>query len=281
MNMEQRFHCDGVVVVRKVLDAAAVEELATALDDNIASPGPWANDYTPDGSNGRFFGDYVNWQRFPGYRRAGRTGALPALATRLISGPVRFFHEHALVKEPGTTEITPWHHDEPYYCVDGSANVSLWVPLDPVPASAGVQFIAGSHRWGRRFVPRMFLDHSPYTAAADGFELVPDIDAELDRHQIVSFDVDPGDVIAFHFRTVHSAPGTAGVIDHRRRAVSFRYVGGDARFATRPWLHSPPFDRVEPGAPLDEERFPVVTADDQLVDDADSTQRSIRANVRQ
>ena len=33
---------------------------------------------------------------------------------------------------------------------------------------------------------------------------------------------------------------------------------GDARFATRPWLHSPPFDDVVPGAELDGARFPVV-----------------------
>jgi ectoine hydroxylase-related dioxygenase (phytanoyl-CoA dioxygenase family) len=171
---------------------------------------------------------------------------------------VRFFHEHALVKEPGTTEITPWHHDEPYYCVDGAENVSLWVPLDPVPARAGVRFVVGSHRWGRRFVPRKFVDHTPYAAAEHGFELVPDIDAGVACTEIVSFDVSPGDVIALHFRTVHGAPGTAGLTDCRRRAVSFRYVGADARFATRPWLHSPPFDPVSPGEPLDDERFPLL-----------------------
>ena len=38
------------------------------------------------------------------------------LAPKLPGEQVRFFHEHALVKEPGTSEITPWHHDEPYYC---------------------------------------------------------------------------------------------------------------------------------------------------------------------
>ena len=43
------------------------------------------------------------------------------------------------------------------------------------------------------------------------------------------------------------------------RAVSFRYVGDDARFATRPWLHSPPFDDVRPGEQLDDARFPVVS----------------------
>jgi len=37
-----------------------------------------------------------------------------------------------------------------------------------------------------------------------------------------------------------------------------RYVGDDARFALRPWLHSPPYDPITPGEPLDNERFPLV-----------------------
>ncbi len=96
------------------------------------------------------------------------------------STTVRFFHEHALVKEPGTNERTPWHHDQPYYCVDGDQNVSMWIALDPVPASSGVRFIAGSHRWNRWFVPRKFVDHTPYAEGVGRYELVPDLDAELD-----------------------------------------------------------------------------------------------------
>ena len=56
------------------------------------------------------------------------------VAARLMgSRTARFFHEHVLVKEPGATERTPWHHDQPYYPVDGDQNVSMWIALDPVP----------------------------------------------------------------------------------------------------------------------------------------------------
>jgi ectoine hydroxylase-related dioxygenase (phytanoyl-CoA dioxygenase family) len=177
------------------------------------------------------------------------------------SRQARFFHEHVLVKEPGTREITPWHHDQPYYCVDGDQSVSLWIPLDAVPAAAGVEFIRGSHRWGRWFVPRKFVDHSPYAPCDDRFELIPDLDAERDQLDILRFDLEPGDAIAFHFRTVHDAPGTAALAG-RRRAFSARFFGDDATFALRPWLHSPPFeprDLVE-GGPLDDPRFPVLAS---------------------
>ena len=166
-----------------------------------------------------------------------------------------------LVKEPGTREVTPWHHDQPYYCVDGDQNVSFWVPLDPVPASCGVRFVAGSHRWGRWFVPRRFVDHVPYSEPDDRFELVPDMDAELDRHRIVVTAVEPGDVIAFHFRTLHDAPGTEG-LSTRRRVVSLPLAGRRRHLRAAPVAALPA--RSSSGsssraAPLDDDRFPLVT----------------------
>ena len=73
----------------------------------------------------------------------------------------------------------------------------------------------------------------------------------------------PGDVVAFHFRTLHAAPGTTSADRHhggRRTVVSFRYLGDDARWATRPWKTSPPFadEGLVPGDVLDEGRFPIV-----------------------
>ena len=79
---------------------------------------------------------------------------------------------------------------------DGRRPVPAWLaPLGPAVRAAQVR------RRTRR---------TPH--ADDGFELVPDIDAVRDAaDDIVAFDVEPGDVIAFHFRTLHAAPGTAGV----------------------------------------------------------------------
>jgi hypothetical protein len=86
----------------------------------------------------------------------------------------------------------------------------------------------------------------------------PDIDAVRDQHEIVSCDVEPGDVIAFHYRTLHSAPGTAG------RTSSRGAPSASAISAAMPG--SPPgrgcthrrYDPITPGEPLDDERFPLV-----------------------
>src|SRR5438309_510545 len=119
-DLAAEYRRDGVVLVRKVLDEAQLADLAAAVEENLAVPGPWAIDYTPTGSTGRFFGDYVNWDRIDGYRQAALYGPLPELARTLLGEAPRFFHEHTLVKEQETHEVTPWHHDEPYYCVDGA-----------------------------------------------------------------------------------------------------------------------------------------------------------------
>ena len=129
----RQFHDDGVTVLRAAVSADELAALADAVDANMAAPSEWASDYTPADRAGRFFGDYVSWQRFPAYRHVAFESELPRAASALMqSHTVRFFHEHILVKEPGTTEVTPWHHDQPYYCVDGDQNVSMWIALDPV-----------------------------------------------------------------------------------------------------------------------------------------------------
>jgi len=256
----ETFRRDGVVVVKGAVGPHALALLEEGVEHNRDHPSDWSHWYTDADEAVGFWSDYVTWPDVEPYRRVVFETPLAALAGELMgSESVRFFHEHVLVKEPGAGERTPWHHDQPYYCVDGDQNVSMWIPLDPVPASSGVRFIAGSHRWDRWFVPRRFLDHESYAPADDRYEVVPDLDAELGDHRVVSFDLEPGDLIAFHYRTLHDAPGNEQAIS--RRVVSLRWLGDDARFATRPWQVSPPYEPegLEVGGPLDgDPRFPLV-----------------------
>ncbi len=266
------FRTDGAVVIRDLVSARWLDELADGVEYNRTHPSPWSHWYTDPGAAVGFWSDYVTWPRVEQYQRVVFDSGLAAVAGELMgSRTVRFFHEHVLVKEPGASERTPWHHDEPYYGIDGSLNVSMWIALDPVPSTSGLRFLAGSHRWGRLFVPRRFIDHEPYQDGSavvtddhtdDGtrrYEIVPDIDAEIADHRVLSWDVEPGDVIAFHYRTLHDAPGNQ--LTTRRRAVSLRWLGDDATFGARPWLTSPPYEPegLVVGGPLDgDARFPLV-----------------------
>ena len=269
-DLADAFRRDGAVLVKGVAEQPWLLRLAEAIDANHADPGPFRSDYTAPDASGSFWGDYCNWQRFDAYREfALHSGVAHLVANVLGSEQVRFFHEHVLVKEPGTAESTPWHHDQPYYCVDGDQVCSVWLSLDPVPADRGLRFVAGSHRGGYH-LPRKFLTAEPYWQehATTSFTPVPDIDELLRlpaddpaRPHVLTFDVEPGDAIVFHMRALHDAPGTAGA-RHRRRAFTTRWLGDDAVFAERPGETSPPFEWLRdrgqrPGQPLDHPEFPV------------------------
>jgi ectoine hydroxylase-related dioxygenase (phytanoyl-CoA dioxygenase family) len=256
----EEFQRDGVVILRGLF-VDWIESLRQGVERNMADPGPYTKGYTPDGGPGRFFGDYCNWQRIPEYEDFVRHSPAAEIAGRLMgSDTVRFFHEHVLVKEPGTEDRTPWHHDQPYYGIDGSMTCSLWMPLDVVARDTCPEFIAGSHGWGRRFLPRMFTGED-YIRRDDDLEPIPDFDSSRDDYDIRSWDLAPGDAVAFSFLTVHGAPPNLSTT-RRRRGFASRWLGDDARYAARSGRTSPPFPelvgRLAPGDPLDVPEFPLV-----------------------
>ena len=167
------------------------------------------------------------------------------------------FHDHVLVKEPGTSKATPWHQDAPYYFVDGEQTVSFWVPVEPVK-EATLRCVAGSHLWPKMVLPVRWLSEQNFYAGENDYLPVPDPDAEPDKFKVVEWEMEPGDAVAFHYKTVHGARGNMS--ERRRRAFSMRWVGDDARYVKRPGRTSPPFPGhdMKDGERLREDWFPVV-----------------------
>ena len=89
---------------------------------------------------------------------------------------------------------------------------------------------------------------------------MPDIDTARDDYEIVSWDLEPGDVYVFHGLTVHGAGGNVRE-DVRRRGYAVRYTGDDVRYDTRPGpninLRS---SSHRDGDRLDSEQYPRVVA---------------------
>ena len=246
---------DGVVLVRGLF-ADHVDDLRAGIAQNMADPGPYASENERNGETGRFFDDYCNWQRIDAFRRVAESSpAAPVAAALMQSQRVQLFHDHVLVKEPGTSMATPWHSDGPYYFVEGRQTISFWSPLDPV-REASLRCVAGSHLWEKDVLPTRwakgdaFFDPAPY---------IPVPDPEAEGMRIVEFDMEPGDAVAFHYRTLHGARGNRS--DARRRAFSLRLIGDDARYVTRPGPTSPPFPGhgMVAGQRLREDWFPYLS----------------------
>lgn len=250
------YAADGAVVLRGAF-ASWVEALRAGTEKLMANPSPRERSYAPKDGSGFFFQDLCNWADIPEYRDFVLNGPAGRIAARLMGAKVgRFFHDHVLVKEPGSSIVTPWHQDMPYYCVSGDLNVSFWIPLDPVPKATSLEVVAGSHLWGLEHRPRRF-DGS---ILIDGDERpdIPDIEADRSKFRILSWAMEPGDAVAFAFRAVHGA--AANVSTTRRRVFSARFVGEDARFVDRGGKGSPPLAHLtlKTGDVLDGPDFPVV-----------------------
>lgn len=248
---------DGAILIRGAF-RDWVQPLSTGIETLMAAPSPLERSYMPKDGSARFFQDLCNWQRIPEFRAFVFESPAAGIAAQLMASPVaRFFHDHVLVKEPGTSIVTPWHQDSPYYCVDGEQSVSFWIPLDPVGRETTLESVAGSHRWGVNHKPKRFDGTDLYEG--DTAIEMPDIEAHRDEYRILGWAMEPGDAVAFNFRTVHGAPAnTKG--QNRRRVFSARWVGQDAVFVDRKGRGSPPMRHVTLAdrAPLDGPDFPVV-----------------------
>ena len=261
--IEGDFAADGAVCVRQAFDRAHVELARRAIDDNLAALSPLAKRASSAG-DGAFVEDFCSWSRLASMERFIRESPAAEIAAALMgSTTVRLYHDHVLVKEPGTRQRTPWHQDQPYYNVAGSQNASMWFPVDPVERSATLEFVAGTHL-GPWYMPRSFLDDRakwfPDGTLAELPDFAADNRRDPGRWRIIGWELEPGDAVFFDMLTVHGAGGVHGPA--RRRVLSVRMLGDDMVHAPRPWTTSPPFDdlrdEIPAGAPMDHPRFPLL-----------------------
>jgi len=256
----EAFRRDGAVCIRDAISASDLSLVEEAIEQNLASPSDRALVASRPDDPGRFFEDFCNWQRLAGIEAVMRTSPAAAIAGRLMgSEQVRFYHDHVLVKEPGTTQRTPWHQDQPYYNVEGAQTCSVWLPVDQVSRTATLEFVAGSHL-GPWLMPRTFMDNQAKWFPDGALDELPDIESDRSAFEIVGWELEPGDAVFFNMLTLHCAGGVDG--PRRRRVLSLRFLGDDVTHAPRVWKTSPDFpglvDELAPGAPLDHPLFPVV-----------------------
>lgn len=264
----ETFWRDGAILMPGLFDLDWVELLQTATDRAMAHPGPLATGRTPE-QRKSFYVELGLWSSHDEFRRFVFDSPAPEIARRVLrTEKLNLFFDQLFVKEPGAQNPTPWHQDQPYWPVHGRQVLSIWFAMDPVTlASGGLEYVRGSHDWNRVFHPESFRndpEQAAKMAKLEG-EKIPDINAEREKYEFLSWDMQPGDILIHHGMSVHGAPGNSSR-STRRRGYSVRWVGDDARWDPRPGiLETIPGPSLLPmpterGGPMDSEAFPVISA---------------------
>lgn len=239
------FERDGIVCLREAFDLSWVQELRDLADEMLTAENRHpvqSQDLAKDGDPGRFFNEMFIWPRHKGFKRVVFDSPIAAIAgTVMGADKANVLFDQLLIKEPGTSEPTPWHHDLPFWPFQGAQICTLWLALDEVTANSGaVEYIKGSHRWGKRYQPTSFVGDGRYQQKE--LEPLPDLEAMRGDLDIVQFDMAPGDCTLHHGLTLHAAPGNQST-DQRRRAYITRWGGDevtyDPRDGTQPMLRDP------------------------------------------
>lgn len=223
---------DGVILLPGALDAGALTQAQAAYDWSLANPGPGATTFA-QATDAVFYNDLYNPNCLAGYRAMLEASPLPAMIARLWgSEHIWFMYEQVFLKEGGEARRTPWHQDSSYLAIAGPHLAVAWISFDPVAKADSLEFVCGSHKGvlynGSRF--ELGDDTAPLHPDASAPRL-PDIEADRSAWHIVSWGVEPGDVILFHPAILHGgAPTHPGT---RRRTLSLRFFGDEAFYDQR------------------------------------------------
>jgi len=218
---------DGVVFLPGALGAEAMAKVEEAVEFSLTHPSPTAVNFYPN-EPARFFEDRGS-RHLPMVRE---TGVDSIVAAVLRQERLWYLGEQLFLKEGGHSRRTPWHQDTSYLRMMGDGLVACWISLDALPKANCLEFVRGSHR-GVLYNGSAFAAHDDTAPLykASPLPRLPDIQAERDEFDILSWDVEPGDLIVFHLGALHGGAGTAPGL--RRRTISLRFLGADVVFDGR------------------------------------------------
>ncbi len=247
---------DGVICAPQVLSQAWVDRIAIGIEGTQSAPSALGEILSLKDRG--FFADLFMWLENDDFRHIVFSSPLARLAQQVLDSPtVTHWYDQLFLKEPGSDVPTPWHHDLTFWPISGDQIVSIWIPIDSVTSeSSGLEFVRGSHRWTNRF-KAITPDYNSYMVNPE-LEDMPDIDSNRDEYDLLSWDLEPGDVLIFHPLVVHGSSGNSSS-NMMRRALASRWVGADVVYDPKP--HTMPLPRnhgLDPGDRLGGPIFPTV-----------------------
>ena len=222
---------DGAICLRNVFSEKWVALAAEGIRKNIEHPSALFQRMSGD-DGGDFLSDMWARRYIEEFEEFALQSPAASIAAQCLrTDRVRLLQDTWFSKSPGTFERTPWHHDN----VVLGPFCSVWVALDQIPREATLEFVRASHTWDQLLMPKSFFEqnaddnatsaeqfyveyHGKIGLRSDGdiFSPVPDIEADRDAFDIIAWDMEPGDCLVFHARTLHGSPGNSLAHDTRR-----------------------------------------------------------------
>jgi ectoine hydroxylase-related dioxygenase (phytanoyl-CoA dioxygenase family) len=221
----ENFEKDGVIKIKGAITLNQLEELDSAITPYLAQRKLL---------NKLMFGDSLYfskpnlWKSNPYFLQFAQLPIFIDLAVKLLrSCRVNLLQDALFVKSARSSTKLDWHHDLIYAPVQGEMVISLWMATENVLLhDGGLQFLKGSHRWTENIgPPPNLLPLSKLLPRYWGKKKTP----TYSKDDVVSFNLERGDLLAFHGKTLHrSGPNWAGIID--RKGYTLRYTGDDITY---------------------------------------------------
>lgn len=255
---------DGAVLIKHALNIERLARLQEGIEEAVRTYGIRSTQV--QGLNGEghtLVCDYVS-HRTPSLRQFIKDGFLGGIAAKLMqTASVQLILDQVFYKTRGPIVPTPWHQDTPFLRVRGDELIRLWLPCDSSPKELTVQVVRGSHRWNVVYNTsgndsQANLTMKDGVAAGRGvgdpwLPVAPDIRRHRESFDILSWDVEPGDVLAFQGNVLHGTDGHPGH-DRARRAFAVLLGGPELRYHAAHGKSFPSPGRVEGSQSRDDMR---------------------------
>jgi ectoine hydroxylase-related dioxygenase (phytanoyl-CoA dioxygenase family) len=238
-----RYQRDGALLIKGALQPNALQLLEAGVEEVYGELGRRYTRISSAAGGETSVREYVT-QDSPSLRSLLESGVVGQIGAALMqTSTAQLVLDQVFYKTRGPIVATPWHQDTPFLRVRGHDLIRLWFPCDHSPRELTVQVVRGSHRWnvvyntsGERPNETMLVasaSKSDPNGVGDALlPPVPDIARYRDSFDILSWEVEPGDAVAFQGNMLHGADGHPGH-DRPRRAFAVMLGGPNLRY------HSP------------------------------------------
>lgn len=222
------FARDGYYVARSLIKPDQVEALVHLIDQSLSPalapvefeadvhyPGAPNSRSSPGGHTPRRL--LHAFTRDTLFQQVGKhPNCIAILKALMESDDIRLSQNHhncVMTKHPGFSSVTSWHQDIRYWRFDRRELVSAWLALGPEnQKNGGLLVIPGSHT--------LDFDPGQFDASLFWRTDLPANQSLLAR--AVPVELEPGDMLFFHSRTLHAAGQNESDVVKRSLVYTYR-----------------------------------------------------------